>query len=68
MRGATSSTRGREISSPPGESISRLAEIESLGEGNIMKGRFHFGSPACIKSSDILWNFYTAKLITLLHW
>jgi len=52
MRGSTSSMRGRKISSPPGESSSHLAEIESLGGENIsargdsIRGRFHFGSPA----------------------
>jgi len=38
MRGATFSTRGREISSPPGESILHLAEIVSAGGGNISDG------------------------------
>jgi len=48
----TFSTRGREITSPPGGSISHFAEIESSGGGNISdggrlyKGQFHFGSPA----------------------
>jgi len=38
MRGATFSTRGQKISSPPGESISHLAEIESPRGGNISAG------------------------------
>jgi len=51
MRGATFSTRGKEISSPPGESFSHLAEIESPGEkkfpgGDSIRGQFHIGSPA----------------------
>jgi len=38
MRGVTFSTRGRELSSPPSESISYLAEIVSGGGGNISAG------------------------------
>jgi len=38
MRDATFSKRGPEISYPPGESISHLAEIESPGGGNISAG------------------------------
>jgi len=38
MRGVTFSTRWRKISSPPGESISHLAEIEFPGGGNISAG------------------------------
>jgi len=50
--GATFSTRGQEISSPHGESILHLAEIESPGGGiisaggRLYKGAIHFGSPA----------------------
>jgi len=58
MRGETFSTRGWEISFPPGESISHLAEIESPGEeifppgGDSIMGRFHFGSPAMLVDFD----------------
>jgi len=45
MMGATFSMRGREISSPTGESISHLAEIEYSG-GDSIRGRFRFGSPS----------------------
>jgi len=38
MRGAIFSTRGHEISSPSGESISHYPEIESPGGGNISAG------------------------------
>jgi len=38
MRGATFSTMGREISSPPGESILHSADIKPPGGGNISAG------------------------------
>jgi len=38
MRRATFSTRGPEIASPSGESISHYPEIESPGGGNISAG------------------------------
>jgi len=45
MRRATFSTRGREISSPAGESISHLAEIEFPGGGEYFRqGRLHTGT------------------------
>jgi len=43
MRGATFSTRGRIISSPPGESTSHLAEIESRGRKYFPGGRLYKG-------------------------
>jgi len=59
MRGAFSRRGGEKYPLPPGESISHLAEIESLGEeifppgGDSVGGRFRFGSPAAATAGKL---------------
>jgi len=66
MRGATFSTRGREISFLPGEFISHLAEIESPGGGNISAGgRLCKGAISFRVTGD--WNTSFADTVSVVN-